>query len=347
MNPMFSRTLKALCTLAAAAMLSACGGASSTVDPFVATRVIAFGDGFNYVDANGSGQSTVRTTDLTTNPVVYVTDDTIAGRIAASRYGIVVKDVATGPALAATGGFSYATATATVDDVAALTSGQIDRFLASAGGTVAKKDLIIISVGNWDIKAAVASLTPAADIDTATTKLVAAIQRLTNAGAEHVVVMPSINMARTPWARTAPNGKSLADIQMLSITTANLPSLNSFNVLLSTKLSTAYTQDRKPVLLLDQSSVFNNFAGYSDTDGTTRIINGSGLGITADTGFYVPVCSTPTAFAGCTLANLTGGATSIDYQTYVFADNINLTPLANRFLADTMAYSMRSFGWAP
>ena len=333
MTPMFSRILKALCTLAAVAMLSACGGASSTVAPFVATRVIAFGDGFNFVDLNGAGLSTVQTGE---------TDITIAGRIAATRYGIVVKDVATGPALSATGGFSYATASAKVSDVAT----QIDTFLASAGGSVAKKDMIIISVGNWDVKAnAEGAVTQS--IDTATTNLVTAIQRLTNAGAEHVVVMPSINMARTPWARTAPNGKSLADIQKLSITTANVPALDSFNVLLSTKLSAAYTQDRKPVLLLDQSSLFNNFAGYSDTDGTTRILNVSGLAITADTGFYVPVCSTPTTFSGCTLANLTGGATSIDYQSYVFADNINLTPLANRFLADNMAYSMRALGWAP
>ena len=331
MNPMFSRILKALCTLAAAALLSACGGASSTVNPFVATRVIAFGDGFSYVDANGAGLSTVQTGE---------TDITIAGRIAATRYGIVVKDVATGPALAATGGFSYATANARVAGVDA----QITAFL-NAAGSVGKKDLIIITVGNWDVYDAV--LSGATSMDAPATALVASIQRLTNAGAEHVVVMPSINMARTPWARTTPNGKSLADIQKLSITTANLTSLNSFNVLLSTKLSAAYTQDRKPVLLLDQSSVFNNFAGYSDTDGVTRIINGSGLAITADTGFYVPVCSTPTAFAGCTLANLTGGSTSIDYQSYVFADNINLTPLANRFLADNMAYTMRAIGWAP
>jgi GDSL-like Lipase/Acylhydrolase len=337
MNPMFSRIFKALCALATIAMLSACGGASSTVDPFVATRVIAFGDGFNYVDANGAGLSTVRTGE---------TDITIAGRIAVTRYGIVVKDATGINPLPASGGFSYATASAKVSDVAT----QIDTFLASVGGSVAKKDLIIISVGNWDIKAnAEGLLTPS--IDTATTNLVTAIQRLTNAGAEHVVVMPSINMARTPWGKAlaSTNAKSLADIQKLSITTANLPSLNSFNVLLSTKLSATYTQDRKPVLLLDQSSLFNNFAGYTDTDGATRILNVSGLAITADTGLYVSVCSIATSslIAGCDINQLAGGSTSIDYQTYVFADNINLTPLANRFLADNMAYTMRAIGWAP
>ena len=331
MNPIFSRTLKALCSLTAVAMLSACGGASSTVDPFVATRVIAFGDGFNHVDGAGAGLSTVQTGE---------TDNTIAGRIAA-RYGVVVKNVQTN-ALAATGGFSYATANAKVSDVVA----QIDAFLTTANGAVAKKDLIIVAVGNWDIKAN-AEGNATESIDTATTNLVTAIQRLTAAGAEHVAVMPPINMARTPWAKAS--GKSLADIQQLSLTTDKLPGLTSFNFLLSQKLDKAFPQDRKPVYLLDRSGDFNNFAGYSDTNGTTRIINVSAMAITPDTGLYMPVCLNPSAIAGCALTGVdtTSPLTSTSYQSYVFADDINLTPLANRYLADRMIFVMQTIGWAP
>ncbi|BDU56753.1 SGNH/GDSL hydrolase family protein [Limnohabitans sp. TEGF004] len=332
MNPIFSRTLKALCAVMAATLLSACGGASSTVDPFVATRVIAFGDGFNYVDGAGAGLSTVQTGE---------TDNTIAGRIAA-RYGIVVKRVADGATvlnpLASTGGFSYATANARVADVDA----QITAFLSSAG-SVAKKDLIIIAVGNWDIYDAYTN--GVTSMDSNASALVASIQRLTTAGAEHVVVMPAINMARTPWAAN----KSLAGIQQLSITTSSLPGLNSFNFLLLTKLNAAFRQDRKPVYLLDRSSDFNNFAGQFDTNGSTRIINVSGMALTADTGLYVPVCTAHTAMAGCALGglNTTSPLTATSYQSYVFADDINLTPLANRFLADRMIYTMQTFGWAP
>ena len=332
MNPIFSRTLKALCAVMAATLLSACGGASSTVDPFVATRVIAFGDGFNYVDGAGAGLSTVQTGE---------TYNTIAGRIAA-RYGIVVKRVADGATvlnpLASTGGFSYATANARVADVDA----QITAFLSSAG-SVAKKDLIIIAVGNWDIYDAYTN--GVTSMDSNASALVASIQRLTTAGAEHVVVMPAINMARTPWAAN----KSLAGIQQLSITTSSLPGLNSFNFLLLTKLNAAFRQDRKPVYLLDRSSDFNNFAGQFDTNGSTRIINVSGMALTADTGLYVPVCTAHTAMAGCALGglNTTSPLTATSYQSYVFADDINLTPLANRFLADRMIYTMQTFGWAP
>jgi hypothetical protein len=331
MNPIFSRTLKALCVMSAAVLLTACGGASSTIDAFKPTRVIAFGDGFSYVDGSGYGLSTVRTNEV---------DNTIAGRIAA-RASIVVKDVASNP-LDTTGGFSYASPKARVADV----DSQITAFLASAGGAVAKKDLIIITVGNWDIYDAVMT---GASVDTASTNLVASVKRLTDAGAEHVVLMPAINMARTPWALTAPNGMSLADIQKLSITTSPLPSLTSFNFLLLEKLNATYKQDKKPVYLLDRSGDFNSFAGKFDTNGTKRIENISGMVITADTGFYVPVCpaattlvSTDATFAeGCALPN------STDYLTYVFADDINLTPLANRFLADRMIALLLNYGWLP
>ena len=58
MNPIFSRTLKALCTIVVAGVLTACGS-SSTVDPFKPTRVIGLGDAYN--DMTGP-QSTVRGT---------------------------------------------------------------------------------------------------------------------------------------------------------------------------------------------------------------------------------------------------------------------------------------------
>ena len=321
MNSIFSRTLKALCVMSAAVVLSACGGASSTVDPFVATRVIAFGDGFNYVDASGAGISTVQT---------GATDDTIAGRVAA-RFGIVVKDVASNP-LAATGGFSYATANARVANV----DTQITAFLNSAG-SVSKKDLIIIAVGNWDIYDA--TINRATSMDTATTALVASIQRLTNAGAEHVVVMPPINMARTPWATTyvtvTNTSATRAEIQNLS-NSANA----SFNFSLLAKLTSAYRQDAKPVLFADRTTDFNGFAGSVDASGGA-IQNFSGIALT---NLSTAVCATASPAAGCASNAVVAGS---DYLTSVFADEINLTPVVNRYLADRMLALMLSMGWAP
>ena len=327
MNPILSRTLKALCAVVAAGLLSACGGASSTVDPFVATRVIAFGDGFNYVDGSGYGLSTVQTSE---------TNNTLAGRIA-QRYNIVVKRVRNSGvvenALGATGGYSYAAPSATASDVSA----QIDQFLTDANNVVAKKDLIIIAVGNWDIKAAAAANDTAA-IATATTTLTSAIQRLTARGAEHVLVIPSINMARTPWSTSVANTISRATIQNLSNTATT-----SFNFTLNTKLGDAYRQDRKPVLLLDPTVDFNSFAGSVDVNGNA-VGNFSGISLN---NLSTAVCTSPGTWSGCTLANLVGGSSSVAYQTAVFADDINLTPVVNRYLADRMLLIMNIIGWAP
>jgi hypothetical protein len=278
-------------------------------------------------------------------------DNTLAGRLT-YRYGngIVLKQVGGSNALAATGGFSYATTGAKVSDVVT----QINTFLTAAGNVVNKSDLIIITVGNWDVKAAQGVGSATSDIDTATTNLVTAIGNLTAAGAQHVVVIPAMNMARTPWAKAlttsltaSQTAAKLEEIQKLSITTDTLRSLTSFNYTLLDKLNTAYRQDKKPVLLQDRALDFNSFAGYSLVDGVTRVLNVSGLAITADTGLYVPVCSSPSSYAGCALSGLTGGSSSTDYQSYVFADDINLTPLANRYLADRTYVYMQSIGWAP
>jgi phospholipase/lecithinase/hemolysin len=302
--------------------------------------VIAFGDGFNRVDNNGYGLSTVQTSE---------TNNTLAGRIA-ERYGIVVKDVATvAGGLVSTGGFSYATANATVSDVATLTTGQIDTFLTNAGGSVGKKDLIIIAVGNWDIKAAAATNDTAA-IDTATTALVAAIQRLTAAGAEHVVVVPSTNMARTPWATSyattyvAANPSSTLSAVRSTIQNLSNSASTSFNFTLNTKLVDAYRQDRKPVLLLDPTTDYNSFAGSVDVSGNA-VRNFSGIVLN---NLSTAVCTTASPAAGCSTSVGAGGViNATDYLTSVFADEINLTPVINRYLADRMLFTMKNIGWAP
>ena len=91
----FSTLMHAVALLAACALVG-CGGASSTVDPLVPTRVIAFGDAYSAVDATtGAGTFTVQTGE---------TDNTVAGRIAA-KYGFVLNGTTT------SGGFSYANGT--------------------------------------------------------------------------------------------------------------------------------------------------------------------------------------------------------------------------------------------
>jgi phospholipase/lecithinase/hemolysin len=119
MNPIFSRTFKALCAIAVAGVLTACGS-SSTVDPFKPTRVIGLGDGYNDPTA------TVRETGSTT--------------------GSVVEQVAT------YFGQTNVVSKAHSGKVMADLDGQIQEIIDNEGG-FSSGDLVVIAVGTFDVKA--------------------------------------------------------------------------------------------------------------------------------------------------------------------------------------------------
>ncbi|MEI7496817.1 MAG: SGNH/GDSL hydrolase family protein, partial [Betaproteobacteria bacterium] len=290
----FSTLMRATALLAACALVG-CGGASSTVDPLVPTRVIAFGDAYSAVyPLTGAGKFTVQTGE---------TDNTVAGRIAA-KYGFVLNGTST------SGGFSYAVGDfglGKVDNVAA----QITTYLGNVGNSIGAKDLIIITVGSQDIYDI--AVNNAGSIATATTTLTSQIQRLTNAGAKYVLVVLPINMARTPWGLNSVNPTS-ETIRALSYDTGT--QCLSFSCQLSTKLNAAYpaTSSHQPILLTDLMSYSNLFTGTIAT-GTT------------DT--YVSYGVTNPNTAACNAGGTSGcatGAVNANYASYVFADTLNLTP---------------------
>ena len=303
-------TLTRIAALMVACVLVGCGGASSTVDPLVPTRVIAFGDAYSAVDpATGAGTFTVQTGE---------TDNTLAGRIAA-KYGFVLNGTTT------SGGYSYAVGTlgnGKVDNVAT----QITTYLGNVGNSIGAKDLIIITVGSQDIYDIVAN--SSGSIATATTTLTNQIQRLTNAGAKYVLVVLPINMARTPW------GANREAVRALSYDTST--QCLSFSCQLSTKLNSAYpaTTSHQPILLADLISYSNLFTGTTTTG-------------SADT--YLSYGVTNPNTAACNAGGTSGcttGAVNANYATYVFADTLNLTPFANRLLADYIYnYNFYRAGW--
>ena len=303
-------TLTRIAALMVACVLVGCGGASSTVDPLVPTRVIAFGDAYSAVfPGTGAGKFTVQTGE---------TDNTLAGRIAA-KYGFVLKDTPT------SGGYSFADGTLGSGKVDNVTT-QIDTYLTNVGNSIGAKDLIIITVGSQDIYDIVQSGT--GSIAIATTTLTNQIQRLTNAGAKYVLVVLPINMARTPW------GANREAVRALSYDTST--QCLSFSCQLSTKLNSAYpaTTSHQPILLADLISYSNLFTGTTTTG-------------SADT--YLSYGVTNPNTAACNAGGTSGcttGAVNANYATYVFADTLNLTPFANRLLADYIYnYNFYRAGW--
>jgi hypothetical protein len=181
MNPIFSRTLKALCTLAVVGLLSACGS-SSTVDSFKPTRVFALGDGYNVPTFTVTG-----TTDVAV---------TVAEQVAV-LFGLPVSSVtryAEGNALI--------TANTAITTDKSLTE-QITDVIAAVG-TFNNKDLVVITIGTRDIKEAVPAVTAAADLK-------AQVARLLNAKAQNVLIMQPLEITNTPFGRgnAAYSGKTV------------------------------------------------------------------------------------------------------------------------------------------
>jgi len=312
-------TLMRIGALLALVALAGCGGSSTTVNPLSPTRVIAFGDSFSSV---GVGNLfTVDTGEANT---------TVASRLA-SIYGFTLTDVSGTPntTLASSGAFSYALGD---NEVGAFNSAQytsvatqISSFLAK--NAISSTDLIIITAGTQDIY-------NGANMSTATTTLANSIQTLTNAGAQYVVVMLPVNLARTPWAinnKTALQRQALTDLTYDSSGTCN-----SYSCKLLTTLVSKYpaTSNHQPVLVADVMAYFNLITGTVST-GNSNTFTSYGVA-NPDTAVCALATNTPNT---CTTANTTAAnhpvyGSAYTYANSVFADSINLTPFANRLLAD-------------
>lgn len=285
MNPIFSRTLKALCTIVVAGVLTACGS-GSTVDPFKPTRVIGLGDGYNDTrTAVGDVAPTVRE-GANTNSSVVEQLATYFNQTNVLRH--------------AAGGALVADLSAQIDAVGSFNSG----------------DLVVITVGTFDVKALANPTTTAA-------ALVTQVQRILDAGVTHVLVMPVLDLSRTPWGRNRFSTTATGD----------------FNDAVNTALSNAFG-GRSP-----------NRVIYANASGVTSLFLTATANTTyspfTDTGFNgagetTPACGERTDFEGCDVSVPT--AASRPYTTMLFADGIHLTPAGNRWVAQYL-YNATSQGW--
>lgn len=286
MNPMFSRILKALCTFAAVALLSACGGASSTVEPFHPTRVVGLGDGYN---------------DATATVVVAgSTTGTVVGQVAAYfGQSNVVSQAASG---------------ARIGDLA----NQI-----TAVGSFTEGDLVVITVGAFDVKVGANAANEAQT-------LVTQVQRLKSAGVKHVLIMPVLELSRTPWGRA--NNFDPTATPTASLTT-------TFNTAVLNALSSAFGgQSPNSVIYANATTLTPSFltatsvAAYSSFTDTG--FNGTAAGTT-------PACGAGSValFTGCASV-----AASANYTTMLFADGVNLTPLGNQWVAQFL-FNATAQGW--
>ena len=263
----------------AAVVLTACGGASSTVDPFKPTRVIGLGDGYNDATATVNDGTSTRT---------------VVGQVAA-YFG-------------QTNVVSYAAATARIGGLAA----QID-----AVGSFSAGDLVVIAVGTFDVKA---SAVPATEAQT----LVNQVQRLKTAGVKHILIMPVLDVSRTPWGRAHSFDTTVT---------------NTFNTTVLTALSTAFGgQSPNTVIYANASGVTSLFLTATSV---TTYSPFTDTGYNGTAGGTTPACGDAASFAGCTAGDV---GVSTNYTTMLFANGIHLTPAGNRWVAQYL-YNATAQGW--
>ncbi|MCH7343068.1 SGNH/GDSL hydrolase family protein [Pelomonas sp. CA6] len=129
--------------LSVSALLTACGGSGTQIDPFKPTRIMAFGDELSVINNNGY-KYTVNAVSDDVTPVLQCQNNPIWTQLLAAQFGLVFPQCnpsnATNPQ-----GLILAQPGAKVDDVRK----QIDNQLALNG--VNSKDLITVFAGMNDV----------------------------------------------------------------------------------------------------------------------------------------------------------------------------------------------------
>jgi hypothetical protein len=348
MNPIFSRTFKALCAVAFVALLSACG-ASSTVSPFAPTRVIGLGDGYNDVGSSGTRSFTVTGTNEVATVVeqlaAYFGVGSLPSYVDVGRYVGNPPTGSTRQTMGASGIFSYAVAGSLISGGAGSNSlaDQINLALADVGGSFSDTDLIVISAGTWDI-------VRGNDTNPATINAYASlIELLVAHNAKHVLVMQPLEVAQTPF------GYSYATYASpYSPTAADAFFTNAKGILQTYVSAQGFTFN--PIIF--------GVAGLSSDFKTYTSVSPATVGIfTATNGTFTPYCtnwpfppsnSTPTtlqtaAFVGCGPNPIVPSTNPVTYDTTayditLFADGLNLTPAGNRWVAGYL-YNATAQGW--
>lgn len=303
---------------ASVALLAACG--SSTIESALKpARFVAFGDGFSDVGQVNGARYTVN--DGTVNNWTQQL---------AATYGLTLTPVSAG-------GTSYAQGNARVSarpDAAGNASTrtvtqQVDAFLAT-GGTKAN-DVVVLGAGTADIIAEMAAVTAGtqtpeqmlARAQQAGKDLGAQAIRLVDAGAQYIVVSGAYNLGRSPWAI------ALGQVDLL--TNASSKFNEAFLV--------SIVNQGANILYVDSAYYFNlvtsSPGSYTFDNGTNAVCTSvdAGTGIGTGNGQINSALCTPSTVLPAT-----------NYNKYVFADNVYVTPEAQR-LFGTYAYDRLHARW--
>ena len=325
MKKPLTRVLTALSILSTAAMLSACGGATSTVDPFKPVRVIGLGDGYNDVGSpavSGSTQFTGGPYTVRSTSEVGTVVEQLAAYFGVSATGTYVGD-ATYTSLPSTGTYSYANGNSLIDGNNGLIQ-QVDRLLADVT-SFSSTDLVLITVGTQDIMAGTTQAT-------AISNLKAQVARLLAANARHILIVQPLEVTNTPWGRannasSTYTGKTVAFINAELVALQDLVRQGGFS--------------NNPIIFTNATTLSSDFNIYTTTTPYLEFSASTQVPYCSGTGASSAGNSSYTDTKGCAT---TDGFVDTTYDTRLFADGIHLTPAGNRWVATRVYYATAS-GW--
>lgn len=344
-------------------------GAGSVLDPFVPTRIIAFGDSF----------MDVRTPRFTVNDATNPQQLTLIERFVAN-YNFGSVTFADGNTdISAPGAYSYGQGYALVNgsgpitllDNTSITTGtsvtaQVNAFLTKYPGGFGGSDLVVINGGTADILATGVSATAAkASVKTAAKALASLVELVISKGATHVVVFGAPNLSRTPYAyartataRTILQALSLYDNNTDITHDGSSSNCEDFQCVLTLSLQDHFGSiSQNPVLTIDISAQSSVITGTTTTGSVSTFASAvdplygvallyPGDPVFADvhsSNYYCENQSPPIAYMQsgqiCTAVN------PLDYLTYAYADQINFAPSVNRMLADYIIGRLSLASW--
>jgi outer membrane lipase/esterase len=293
---------RALLALASVSLLSLAACGSGTIESqFRPARIISFGDALSDI---GQGGTSYTVNDGGTSNWT---------KIVAAGYLVDLKSQVTG-------GTSYAIGNARVAVTPDAAGGsrpsikqQIDAYLAS--NTLGETDLVLIEGGISDIIAEAAQLkagTQSADqmvldVQQAGRDLAAQVRRLVQAGANHVVVVGTYDLGRSPWATSTTQTSLLSNAS------------SKFNEALLVSI----VDLGNSVLYVDSAFFFNLVTAAPGNYGMLNAIEPVCTSVDAGPGIGIGAGEVNSAL--CTTATILPGAV---YASYVFADKVYFAPSA-------------------
>lgn len=352
-------------TLAAAALLSACGGGGSDTPPanqVPYTKLVSFGDSLSDVGTHAvSGIAAIGGGKYTVNaPGVKIWVERVAESLGvpapcAAQTGLNAVQAAVGFPPAAVvnrpGCFDYAqggsrvTNAIGVGNVATFPgqgSGalgqltvpvrtQIENHLAAAGGNFTGTDLVTVLAGANDLFVQLGTVSATvAGGGNATTAGQAATRAMGQAGGELAAYIKALVVAKGAKrvvVVTVPDVSRTPFGLSQAQSTRDLIELMAFTFNAQVKFDLANVPE---VLIVDGFQLFQNI-----------VANPAAYGVTNVTGVACDPAKAPLGSLGCSAATVVAGNVS----TYLFADAVHPTPLGYQLLAGFVTDALRAKGW--